>query len=127
MMMALGGFVFSMKTAAYQAFKRKTEQRWAKKDRVGLRAAHQYLGPNDDSVTLPGVIHPGYDFAGSAPSLETLRGLADAGVPYILVSGEGWVFGDYIILSVGDDRTFFFSDGAAMKIEFSVAIRRYEA
>jgi len=124
MMLALGGFIFSGQTAAYQHLKRKTGQRWAGKNRVGRRAMHQHLGPANDDFTLPGVLYPETD--AKAPSIEILRNMADAGVPYILVSGDGWVFGEYIIIDVSDDRSYLMKDGAAMKIEFDMTIRQYE-
>jgi len=124
MIMILGGFIFSTYTAAFDSFQRTTAQRWAAKNRVRKRAMHQHLGPANDDFKFPGTLYPETD--AQAPSIEILRGMADAGVPYILISGDGWVFGEYIILDVADTRSFFLKDGSALKIEFNLTVRRYE-
>ena len=52
MMMALGFFVFSVPTAAYNEFQRSTQWGHNSQSRVGQRPAYQYLGPGEDTVTL---------------------------------------------------------------------------
>ena len=59
MMMALGMFVFSLETLAYQEFQRQTDWRHGSTSRIGTNPARQYLGRGDDSITLPGVLLPG--------------------------------------------------------------------
>lgn len=58
MMMALGMFVFSLSTAAYQELQRQTEWRHVSNTRIGAAPARQFVGRGDDSITLPGVILP---------------------------------------------------------------------
>lgn len=45
MMMSLGTFVFSLQTAAYQQLQRQMSWRHPASERVGARAARQYVGP----------------------------------------------------------------------------------
>ena len=125
MMMILGGFIFELKTAAYQSFKRNTAQRWSQHERVGKRAMHQYLGPANDEITLPGVIYPEFNGADSQLSLDKLRDMADAGVPYNMIDRDGYVQGDFIILSITEDKSVFLKGGVAQKINFEVKLRRY--
>ena len=90
MMMALGMFVFSLETLAYQEFQRQTEWRHGSTSRIGTNPARQYLGRGDDSITLPGVLLPA--LAGSQLSLDALRTMADTGKAWPLVEGTGKIY-----------------------------------
>ncbi len=125
MMMILGEFTFELKTAAYQTFKRTSAQRWSQHDRVGKRAMHQYLGPANDEVTLPGVIYPEFNGIDSQFSLDKLRDMADAGIPYNMIDRDGFVQGDFIILNISEDKSNFLKGGVAQKISFEIKLRRY--
>lgn len=72
MMLALGMFVFSLDTLAYQEMNRQTDWRHASSNRVGAQPARQFVGRGDDSVTLPGVLLP--ELAGDITCLDELRG-----------------------------------------------------
>ncbi|HBG96500.1 MAG TPA: oxidoreductase, partial [Chromatiaceae bacterium] len=39
--------------------------------------------------------------------------------------GSGMVWGRWIIESISDTKSVFFSDGAARKIEFTLSLKRY--
>jgi len=124
MMMALGMFVFSLETLAYQEFQRQTDWRHGSTSRIGTNPARQYLGRGDDSITLPGVLLPG--LAGSPLSLDTLRMMADTGKAWPLVQGDGRIFGLWVIESLSETRTLFFRDGAARRIEFNLKLTRID-
>jgi len=124
MMMCLGMFVFGMPTLAYQEFQRETEWRHGSTSRIGARPARQYLGPGDDTVTLPGLLVP--ELCGSALSLDVLRIMADSGRAWPLVEGTGRIYGLYVIESLSETRTLFFQDGAARRIEFTLKLSRVD-
>ncbi len=124
MMMALGMFVFSLETLAYQEFQRQTEWRHSSTSRIGTNPARQYLGRGDDSITLPGVLLPA--LAGSQLSLDALRTMADTGKAWPLVEGTGKIYGTWIIESLSETRTLFFRDGQARRIEFTLALKRID-
>ncbi len=124
MMMALGMFVFSLETLAYQEFQRQTDWRHGSTSRIGTNPARQYMGRGDDSITLPGVLLPG--LAGSQLSLDTLRTMADTGKAWPLVEGTGKIYGTWIIESLSETRTLFFRDGQARRIEFTLALKRID-
>lgn len=124
MMMALGMFVFSLETLAYQEFQRQTDWRHGSTSRIGTNPARQYLGRGDDSITLPGVLLPG--LVGSPLSLDTLRTMADTGKAWPLVEGTGKIYGLWVIESLSDTRTVFFRDGAARRIEFTLKLTRID-
>jgi uncharacterized protein len=124
MMLALGMFVFSLSTAAYQALQRQTEWRHTSSNRVGTAPARQFLGRGDDSITLPGVILP--ELAGSALSLDALRLMANTGKAWPMVEGSGRIYGLWIIESLSETKTLFFRDGTPRRIEFTVSLKRID-
>lgn len=124
MMMALGLFVFSIPTAAYQTLERQTSWRHATNSRVGARAHSQYIGPGEDTISLDGWIAPME--IGSEASLMMLRDMADTGKAWTLVDGRGFFHGVYTINSMREGRSVFTQSGAARKIEFSLSLNRVD-
>ena len=124
MLMALGPFIFSLPTLAYDNLKRSTAWRHPSHSRVGARPAHQFLGPGDESIHLSGVLVP--TLVGSAASLDELREMAHTGQAWALVSGTGQVFGAFVIESLDETGTFHIDNGAAQRIEFSLQLKRVD-
>lgn len=124
MMMALGTFVFSLADLAYQELQRSTGWRHGSSERIGARAARQYLGPGDDTIQLSGLVAP--ELTGDPASLDLLRSMADDGQPLSLVDGAGIVHGAFVIEDLQETRTLFFSDGAARRIEFQLSLTRVD-
>ena len=123
-MMTLGTFVFSLPTLAYQQLQRQNEWRHAASDRVGARPAHQYLGPGEETIELSGTVAK--ELTAGEPSLNTLRDLAEDGVPLPLVDGRGYVYGAYVIKGIGDTQGIFFRDGASRKLDFTLSLLRVD-
>jgi len=124
MMMALGMFVFSLETLAYQEFQRQTAWRHGKTSRIGTNPARQFMGRDDDTITLPGVLLPA--LAGTQLSLDTLRYMADTGKAWPLVEGTGKIYGTWVIENLSETRTLFFRDGQARRIEFTLNLARID-
>jgi phage protein U len=122
--MILGNFIFSLLTASFDDLDHSTGSKWSSHERIGKRSTHQYLGVDDEEYDLNGVMYPA--FAGQTLTLQILRNMADRGKPYFLITGNGFILGQFIILAVNDKRSNLFSDGAAQKIEFSLKLRRYD-
>lgn len=122
MMMALGFFVFSLHTAAYQEMQRQLAWRHASVPRVGDRPASQYVGPDDETITLNGVLLP--ELAGARISLDVLQAMADTGDAWPLIEGTGRIYGLYVIEGLQTTRTLFFPDGAARRIDFAISLKR---
>ncbi|WP_435605880.1 phage tail protein [Pseudomonas knackmussii] len=122
MMMALGMFVFSLSTAAYQELQQQTEWRHPTTSRIGAQPARQFLGRGEDSITLPGVLLP--ELAGTLLSLDALRAMANTGKAWPLVEGNGRIRGLWVIERMSETRTLFFSDGTPRRIEFSLELSR---
>jgi len=124
MMMALGPFVFSLSTLAYQQLQRQMAWRHASSERIGARAAYQYLGTGEETIELSGVIH--HEITGGPVNLDHVRELAETGQPWPLVTGTGEVLGSFVITAVSDTHTLFERDGSARKIEFSLSLTRVD-
>ncbi|MER2471329.1 phage tail protein [Photorhabdus laumondii] len=122
MMMIYGMFVFMLNTTPYQSLSREMGWRHVKNDRVGKSAKWQYIGAGEDSITLDGVLYP--EVTGGDISLEALRTLAYAGRPWPLIEGTGMIYGMFVIESLNETRTEFFSDGKARKIEFTLSLKK---
>lgn len=125
MMMTLGTFVFSLRDLAYQQLQRQTQWRHARTERVGARAARQYLGVSDDKIDLAGLVAP--EVTGTPASLDMLRELAQEGRPLALVDGTGLVHGAWVIESLSETRTLFFADGVPRRIEFQLSLMQVDA
>lgn len=124
MMMALGVFVFSLRTAAYQELERQTAWRHASTARIGASPARQFLGRGDDTITLQGSIMAG--LTGKQASLDILREMADTGDAWTLIEGTGRIYGLWVIESLKETRSVFFKDGTARRIDFSLTLQRIE-
>ena len=124
MMMALGMFVFTLETLVYQELQRQTDWRHGTTSRIGTNPARQYLGRGEDAITLPGVLLPA--LRGTPLSLDTLRVMADTGKSWPLIEGTGRILGTWVIESINETRTLFFRDGAARRIEFTIALKRID-
>jgi len=124
MMLSFGQFVFSLNTLAYQQLQRATAWRHAQNARVGARAASQFVGPDDETINLDGVLMP--EVAGQRASLDTLRDMGGQGAAWPLVDGNGVVYGAFVLLSVHETGTLFFADGTPRRIEFALELRRVD-
>ncbi|AXI59222.1 oxidoreductase [Pseudomonas kribbensis] len=124
MMMALGMFIFSLETLAYQELQRQTEWRHGSTSRIGTNPSRQFLGRGEDSISMPGVLLPA--LAGTPLSLDTLRAMADTGKAWPLIEGTGRILGIWVIDNITENKTLFFSDGAARRIEFTIALKRID-
>ena len=124
MMLSLGLFIFEVNTTAYQTLQRQSAQRWQSSDRIGLRAAQQYLGKGDDTITLSGVLMP--ELSGGESNLDLLQSMANSGKAHVLLSGSGEALGIWIIVSTAENHSEFFRDGKARKIEFTLSLKRID-
>lgn len=124
MLMIYGLFVFSTQSAPFNELEHSVDYRWASNDRVGRHPAYQYLGKGEDSMTINGTLMP--EFSGGPLSLALLRMLADSGKAYLLMSGNGKIYGYYFIENINETGSHFLKNGTPQKIEFTVSLKRYD-
>ncbi len=123
-MMAYGLFIFQMETLPYQDFKQRYGWRWASNSRVGPRLAYQYIGKDEESITLSGVLLP--ELTGGDLSLALLRLMGDQAKAWPLLEGTGAMYGFFIMESMEVTRSEFFSDGKARRLEFTITLKRID-
>ena len=123
-MMMLGRNAFAINTAAYDGFRHQAAWRWPAQERIESPPARQFIGPDSQTITLSGFILPHFNRGGLA-ALERLRKAADDGRPLLLVDGQGFVHGDWVITSLEETRTAFFADGAPRRVDFTIALGDY--
>ena len=124
MMLTLGLFVFQLQTVPYQSLQRDVDYRWPVNNRVGLRPLPQFLGVNEEKISLSGVLMP--EITGGKLSLLALNLMADEGKAWPLLEGSGSIYGMFVVNSVSETHTEFFSNGAPRKIEFTLTLTRVD-
>ncbi|WP_145566487.1 phage tail protein [Yersinia aleksiciae] len=122
MMMAFGMFVFMLQTVPYQDFQHQMAWRHPSNARIGLRPVSQFLGPDEESITLSGVLYP--ELTGGKISLMALQLMAETGKAWSLIEGSGAIHGMFVIENLSRTKSIFFSDGSARKIEFTLTLKR---
>lgn len=121
-MMVLGTFVFELHTLPFQELQHQIGWRHPATSRVGARPARQFLGPDEEAITLSGVLLP--ELTGGQLSLDQVQKMGDSGKAWPLIDGGGTILGLYVIESLGQTKTLFFPDGTARRIEFQLALKR---
>ncbi|WP_074018487.1 phage tail protein [Xenorhabdus thuongxuanensis] len=124
MMAALGLFVFMLKTTPYQSLQHQQSWRHSFNNRIGARPAFQFMGPNNDTITLSGSLYP--EITGGRFSLLALELMAESGKAWSFLDGHGTIYGMFVIESIDRTKTEFFADGAARKIDFTMTLRRVD-
>jgi len=122
-MMKLGRYTFSLKTAAYQDLKRSTAYRWQQQDRINRRPAQQYLGIGEETISLSGTVYP--YFKGGTKQINAIRAEAETGKPLLLIDGTGMVWGKMVIKKINETQKILFSDGTPRQIDFSLELAYY--
>lgn len=124
MMAAIGQYIFSLPTLAYQQMQRATDWRHPSNSRVGARPARQFVGPGEDAISLSGLQVP--EFMGDLNAMSTLRAMGDAGKAYSFVLGTGEVLGAYVIESVNETGSMHIREGLPRRIEFTLELKRVD-
>lgn len=121
-LMALGMFVFDADTLLYDAMERQRAWRHGRTERFRARAASQFLGPGDDKITISGTLVQ--ELVGQYSAITTLAHMADAGEAYLLMRGDGMIFGKYTIDSMTERHSAIFINGAPRVVGFSLELTR---
>lgn len=123
-MMVLGLYVFMLRTVPYQELQYQRSWRHAANSRVNRRPSTQFLGPDNDMLTLSGVLMP--EITGGRLSLLALEQMAEQGKAWPLIEGSGTIYGMYVIEGLNQTKTEFFRDGMPRRIEFTLLLKRVD-
>ncbi|MDH2369486.1 phage tail protein [Providencia rettgeri] len=121
-MAALGLFVFQLNTTPYQMMQISQKYRYGVNNRVGKRPAVQFIGLDNDDITLSGTLLP--SLTGGRLSLLVLEQMAATGRAWSLIDGTGNIYGMYVIEEITQSKSEFFVDGAPRKIDFTLKLKR---
>ncbi|QDQ27686.1 phage tail protein [Chitinimonas arctica] len=122
-MMSLGMFVFELITLPFQEMQQDIGWRFPTASRIGKRPARQFLGPDDETITLSGVLFP-EELTGGERELALVRAMADEGKAYPLIAGTGDIYGVFVIEALKVTRQLFYVDGSARRLEFTLSLKR---
>lgn len=124
MLMALGLFVFSVPTLAYDELSRKSAYRHATTPRLGARDAAQFTGAGEETVSISGSAYA--ELSDGEASITQLRTMAESGEAWALVDGVGRVWGSYVILVVDEKHRAFWPNGLPRQIDFAIELLRVD-
>ena len=111
-------------TLPLQGRQRDGEYRWRSNSSIGKRGALQFLGGGEEKITLSGERYP--EITGGKLTLTAVRLMAEEGRAWPLLSGNGMIYGMYVINSVSETGVEFFTDGSPRKITFNLALTRVD-
>lgn len=120
-LLSLGLFVFVTGQTAIDEIRRKSSYRYASGAVVGIRPRLHYTGPENDDITLPGILYP--ELTDGPVTLDLLRQMAATGKSYALLGGDGTLYGLCKLTDIEETRTALLPDGTARKIEFSLTLK----
>ncbi|MDE8034632.1 phage tail protein [Actinobacillus equuli subsp. haemolyticus] len=125
-MMALGYFVFSLKTIAPQDISRDMSWNHVANNVVGTMPKFQFTGKADETIKFNATLYP--EVTGGTLSLTTLELMAEQGNPYPLISGSTFVvLGWFVITKISEQKSVFFADGTPLRIDFTLELQRIDA
>jgi phage protein U len=123
MLMALGEFIFELRTAAFGMAHKTYEYRWVSTDVISNPPVLQALGKGADKADLEGIIYPG--FAGFNGQIALLKEMAETQEPALMVDGNGEIHGLWAIRQISETQSYFDEFGNPKKIEFKLALEKY--
>ena len=123
-MMALGLFVFHRMTTPYQNHQQSRGWRHPSQGRVGERPSSQFVGADEETISLSGRLAP--EITGGTPHLELLRTMADTGKAWPLIRGDGRLLGFFVIQSLEQTLAELFDNGTARVIDFTLTLKRVD-
>lgn len=123
-MYQLGAFPFSSNTLIPKSFERDTAFSWVARPRLNRSAGQQFTGGGEDKVKFEGVMYP----AGTKTSeeqLALLRTQSKQGLPMMLVDGQGWVYGRWVVKRITEKRENLVPNSGAFKVGFTIEMEYY--
>lgn len=118
--MLYGTVEFSVSSGTFTEFSRATRWHVDVPEPIGVLGIPVGRGTASDEITLRGVSFPG--FSGKRDSVQRLRDLADTGKSYLLVDGEGTLYGFWIISTVNERKQGFTPTGVERKAEWDLTL-----
>jgi phage protein U len=100
----------------------ETETDWAKKEIAGAPIFREWVGENDEVLMMRGHVFP-YRIGGMK-ELEHFEAMRRAGVPNLMVRGDGAVIGWFVCERLSRSHTFLSTEGVGQQTAFEAAFAR---
>lgn len=123
-LLAIGMFVFGVPTLAFEELEQRASWRWADGERYGARAAAQFLGPGEETITLNGTLVP--EIAGSFSDIERLKEMAASGEVWPVVMASGRMLGEFRIDAIDTRGQNIIGGGLARRTDFAIDLTRVD-
>jgi phage protein U len=120
-------FTFYATAPSFNTLRSTLEPRWSESERLARSPAGQFIGAQNATVDLTGIIYP--DVFGSREMIDQMNAAANAGTIFTVVGmapGDltGFAAGRWYIRSIQNERSYFGPNGA-QKIDFQITLRAY--
>ncbi len=116
----LGDVEFSVSAGSFESLRRLTRWRIDRPDPIDGMGVPVHRGRFDDSVTLSGVVFPGY--VGGLSSVERIRQLGDSAQSALLVDGEGAIYGRWFVEMLEEEQTHHTPTGKPRRIAYMMTL-----
>lgn len=113
---------------------------WARKEIAGAPMYREWVGEGDEEIQLRGKIYPHFivqnmrsrittgaaqqAVTGGVRELDTMDNMRRLGQAHVLMRGDGWHFGWFVIESLSRAHSFLAQDGIGQQIVFDVKFVR---
>jgi phage protein U len=112
---------------------------WARKEIAGAATYREWVGENDEEIHLRGKVFPHFMSAhlkrrgtnldaprgsGGLTQLDMLDNMRKLGEAQLLVRGDGWSLGWFVIEKLSRSDTFLGAEGIGQMIEFDATFQR---
>jgi phage protein U len=113
-----------------------TQSDWARKEIAGAAQYREWVGEGDDEITLRGRVFPHYmaekirargsniNSSGGLGHLDVLDNMRRLGQAHLLIRGDGYKLGWYILEKLSRGHTELGSDGIGQQIDFQGSFQR---
>lgn len=105
MLMTLGLYVFVVHTLPYDRLVINRSWRHVTNNRFNQRPSPQFIGPDNDGISLSGTLVP--EVIGGRLSLAAQELMATLGKAWPLIEGTGVIYGMFVIESLQQTKSDF--------------------
>jgi len=116
----LGDFEFSVTDKAFDALKEHVDYGFSSTDRAMNLPFLQPTKQPCRTFSISGCYVPTYKGKSTENDLKELAAKQE---PQLLIAGNGDIIGDFAIMSLDFDKTYFTADGVALKVDFSIELQ----
>jgi phage protein U len=123
LLMFWGPCQFQVFPLNYEELEHETETEWAPKEIAGAALYREWVGENDETITLRGKIFP-YTRIGGLYEIEYLEAMRRAGHCDLIGRADGYIHGWFVCERLSREHTAIFRTGVGQQVEFEATFKR---